>query len=395
MRKTLIINAGSSSIKYKLYTMPGYSVDCEGMIERIGLDKGNFILKFEDQKLEIENHFESHEEGINFLLENLEANKLIENKSDITKVGHRVVQGGEIFKESSLIGEKELEQIYELAKLAPLHNKPNGDGIRVFMKLLPHAQNIAVFDTEFHQTMPPESYLYPVPYSWYEDYSVRRYGMHGTSHKYVSNKVAELENKDIKDLNIIVCHLGNGASLSAVRGGEVLTTSMGLTPLAGIMMGTRSGDIDPSIIEYMVNQTNMTVAEVTSALNKESGMIGISGISSDCRDLTTAMNDGNEHAQLTFKLYSTRIIETIGAYATRMGRVDVIAFTGGIGENVDHLRASILNGLEIFGVELDDKPNQDRSLGDYKVITTEKSRVTSWVVTTDEEYQIAFEAEKF
>lgn len=395
MRKTLIINAGSSSIKYKLYTMPDYIVDCEGIIERIGLEMGKFVLKFDDQKIQLEQPIVNHEEGINLLLQKLEENKLIENKEDITKVGHRVVQGGEIFKESTLITEKELAEIYDLAKLAPLHNKANGDGIRIFMKLLPHAQNIAVFDTEFHQTMPEESFMYPVPYSWYKDYSVRRYGMHGTSHKYVSHKAAELENKNIEDLNIVVCHLGNGASVSAVKGGKVLTTSMGLTPLAGLMMGTRSGDIDPSIIEYMVNQTGKDVFEITDILNKESGMLGISEISSDCRDLEDAAAEGNERAILTFKIYEARIIETVAAYAARMGRLDLIVFTGGIGENGDGIRSAVLNGLSIFGIEVNEKDNSDRSLGDYKVITTENSKVKSWVIATDEEYQIALEAERF
>ncbi len=394
MRKTLVINSGSSSLKYKLYTMPDYIVDCEGIIERIGLD-GAFTLKFADQKIEIEQTINNHEEGIALLLEKLEENNLIDNKEQITKVGHRVVQGGEIFKKSALVNEKELEQIYDLAKLAPLHNGANGDGIKVFKKLLPNAINIAVFDTEFHQTMPKESYIYPVPYSWYEDYSVRRYGMHGTSHKFVANKIAELENKEVSDMKIINCHLGNGASLCAIKDGEVLTTSMGLTPLAGIMMGTRSGDIDPSIINYMTEQTDMTVADITNALNKESGMLGISGISSDCRDLTKAMEEGNEQAKFTFDLYATRLVETIGSMAARMGGVDVISFTGGIGENVAYVRELTLNKLTIFGAEVNVSANEDRSLGDYKVITTDNSQVKSWVITTDEEYQIALEAEQF
>ncbi len=394
MRKTLVINSGSSSLKYKLYTMPGYSVDCEGIVERIGVD-GSFTLKFGDEKVELEHNIPDHEVGIELLLDQLEKYNLIENKDQITKIGHRVVQGGEIFKESSLVGEKELEQIYDLAKLAPLHNKPNADGITIFKKLLPHAINVAVFDTEFHQSMPKESYVYPVPYSWYEKYSVRRFGAHGTSHKYVANKIAELEGKELKDLRIINLHLGNGASICAIKDAKVLTTSMGLTPLAGIMMGTRSGDIDPSIINYMHEQTGMSIAEITNALNKESGMLGISGVSSDCRDLSKAMNEGNEQAKFTFDLYATRLVETIGSYAVRMGGVDIISFTGGIGENDAYIRSLTLNALTLFNAKVDEDANADRSLGDYKVITAPESGVKAWVITTDEEFQIASDCEMF
>lgn len=394
MRKTLVINSGSSSLKYKLFTMPNFDVDCEGLIERIGID-GVFSLKFSGEKIEIEQEIANHEQAISLLLEQLEKYNLIENKDQITKVGHRVVQGGEIFKNSAVVNESELEQIYDLAKLAPLHNGANADGIKVFQKLLPHAVNVAVFDTEFHQSMPKESYIYPVPYTWYEDYAVRRYGMHGTSHKFVANKVAEFENKKIEDLKIINCHLGNGASLCAVKDGKVLTTSMGLTPLAGIMMGTRSGDIDPSIINYMAKQTGKSIAEITNSLNKESGILGISGISSDCRDIMAAMDAGNDQAKFTFDLYTTRLIETIGSMAARMGGVDVISFTGGIGENVAYIRKLTLEGLSIFNVEIDNDANEDRSLGDDRLITKESSQVKSWIVTTDEEYQIALEAEQF
>ncbi len=394
MRKTLVINSGSSSLKYKLFTMPDYKVDCEGIIERIGIDGGVIVCKFDGKKVEINQEFPNHEAGIDKLLEVLEANELIANKDEITKVGHRVVQGGEIFKSSSLIGEKELEQIYDLAKLAPLHNKPNADGIKVFMNLLPHAQNVAVFDTEFHQTMPRESYIYPVPYEWYEKYDVRRYGAHGTSHKYITDQAAIILGKDVNETNIINCHLGNGASITAVKNGKSIQTSMGLTPLAGIMMGTRSGDIDPSIIQYMNEQSGMSVAEITNTLNKESGMLGLSKIGSDFRDIRAAIAEGDEQARMSMDVYVTRIIETVGAYAARLGRVDMITFTGGIGENAEIVRKEVLEGLSIFGVEFDEVLNNNRDLGDRE-ITTANSKIPSRIISTDEEYQIAKEAEAF
>jgi acetate kinase len=363
-------------------------------LERIGIENSLFVIKYDDNKKEIESFFNTHKDAIDFLLEYLTKEGFIKDIKDITKVGHRVVQGGEIFKDSCVVDQDKLEQIYELSKLAPLHNGPNADGIKVFMQLMPHATNVAVFDTEFHQTMPQESFLYPVPYSWYKDHHVRRYGMHGTSHKYVSNQLANMCKKDLKDMNVIVCHLGNGASISAIKNGKVLTTSMGLTPLAGIMMGTRSGDIDPSIIEYMVNQTGKSVSQITNSLNKESGLLGISGISSDCRDVGAAMDSGDERAKLAFEIYNVRLIETVGAYAARLGSLDAIAFTGGIGENVDHIRKNLLDGLSILGIKIDNELNENRSLGD-RLITAKDSKVSAYIVTTDEEYQIAFEAERF
>ncbi len=392
MRKTLVINSGSSSLKYKLFTMPNFDVDCEGIIDRIGIDNGELVCKFDGQKVEIKQDFANHAEGIDKLLEVLEENKLIENKEEITKVGHRVVQGGEAFPESVLVGERELEKIYDLAKLAPLHNKPNGDGITIFKELLPHAQNVAVFDTEFHLSMPEESYIFPVPYEWYKKYDVRRYGAHGTSHKYIANTLAEMKGDD--NLNIINCHLGNGASLCAIQAGKCLQTSMGLTPLGGIMMGTRTGDLDPSILQYVASQTGKDIHEINTILNKESGMLGLSGVSSDFRDIEDAITEGNEQARMAMDVYVTRVVETIGAYAARLGRVDVINFTGGIGENDANVRAEVLNKLQILGVELDADANADRSLGE-RVITTADSKVEACIIFTDEEYQIAKEAENF
>ncbi len=394
MRKTLIINSGSSSLKFKLYNMPQYEVICEGIIERIG-QEANFVLKYQKQKHVIEQTIITHEVAINLLLEQLKKHKLIDDLAEITKVGHRVVQGGEIFTSSTIVNEQKLEQIYELQKLAPLHNKANADGIKIFMKLLPNAQNIAVFDTEFHQSMPKESYIYPVPYSWYKKHGVRRYGMHGTSHKFVANKISQLEGVPLEDLKIINCHLGNGASLCAIKDAKVLTTSMGLTPLAGIMMGTRSGDIDPSIIEYMAKELNKDVFEITHILNNESGMLGVSEFSNDCRDLAKKADDGDMQAIFTFELYVTRLVETIGAYAARMGGLDIISFTGGIGENNALIRKMTLDALDLFNIKIDNSININSTLHDDRVITLDDSSVKVWVVNTDEEYQIALEAEKF
>lgn len=391
MRKTLVINAGSSSLKYKMFNMPGYEEIAEGIIERIGLEVGEVTLKFNGEKITKEMPIETHEVGIKAMLDLFEEKSVIENYEEITKIGHRVVQGGEIFKGSALVGEAELEQIKDLAKLAPLHNMPNSVGIEVFSKLIPTAQNVACFDTTFHQTMPEESYIYPVPYSWYEDYGVRRYGMHGLSHQFIAEKLPEfMGTEDIKFVN---CHLGNGASLTAIDNGKCIQTSMGLTPLAGIMMGTRSGDIDPSIINYMHEQTGASISEITNDLNKKSGMLGLSGVSSDYRDLIAAIDEGNERAKLAFDVYVTRVAETIGAYYARLGRLDAIVFTAGIGENAIALRAAISKAVSHFGVEIDLEKNN--TFSDTIEISTPDSKVKVYIIPTEEEYMIAKEAEQF
>ncbi|MFV0247224.1 MAG: acetate/propionate family kinase [Mycoplasmatales bacterium] len=389
MRKTLVINAGSSSIKYKLFNMPEYEAVAEGMVDRIGLKVGEVNLKFNGDKFVKELEIPNHEVGIKQMLELLEENKVIENYDEITKIGHRAVQGGEKITSSVLVGDEELAIIKEYANLAPLHNIPNAVGIEVFSKLMPNAQNIAVFDTAFHQTMPEESYIYPVPYSWYKDHGVRRYGMHGTSHHYISDQIEERYGKDYKLIN---CHLGNGASLCAVDSGKVIQTSMGLTPLAGIMMGTRSGDIDPSIIEYMSHETGMTLTEITSRLNKDSGMLGLSGISSDFRDIGDAIKEGNPQAKLAMDVYVTRIVETIGSYYVRLGGLDALVFTAGIGENDLTVRKAVCEKLAVIGIKLDDNANETRGT---ELISAADSKVPVLVIPTEEEYQIAKEAEKF
>ncbi|WOO89003.1 acetate kinase [Mollicutes bacterium LVI A0078] len=391
MRKTLVINAGSSSLKYKLFGMPDYIEIAEGIIERIGLEMGIVSIKVDGNKIEKEMPIENHEVGIKAMLDLLEENNVIENYEEITKVGHRVVQGGEVFQESVLVGEDELAKIIDLAKLAPLHNIPNSVGIEVFSKLIPNAQNIAVFDTTFHTTMEEDAYLYPVPYEWYEKFGVRRYGAHGTSHKFIAERVEELEGKGQKLINL---HLGNGASITAINDGKCVTTSMGLTPLGGIMMGTRSGDLDPSILNYVSEQTGMDVAAINNALNKESGMLGLSGgISSDFRDIKAAYDAGNEAAIRTLEIYANRIAETVASYIMHLGGLDTMVFTAGVGENAALVREKVCQRLAPFGIDLDLEAND--CFSQEKVISTDTSNVKVYIIPTEEELMIAKEAELF
>lgn len=391
MRKTLVINAGSSSLKYKLFGMPDYIEIAEGIVERIGLDMGIVSIKLNGEKTEREMVIENHEVGIKAMLDLLEEFSVIANYDEITKIGHRVVQGGEIFKNSALVGEEELASIIDLAKLAPLHNIPNSVGIEVFSKLIPNAQNIAVFDTTFHTTMEEDAYLYPVPYEWYEKYGVRRYGAHGTSHQFIAERVTELEGEGQKVINL---HLGNGASITAIRDGKCVTTSMGLTPLGGIMMGTRSGDLDPSILNYVAEQTGMDVAAITNSLNKESGMLGLSGgISSDFRDIKAAYDNGDEAAIRTLDVYANRIAETVASYIMHLGGLDTMVFTAGVGENAALVREKVCQRLAPFGIELDLAAND--CFSQEKVISTETSNVKVYIIPTEEELMIAKEAELF
>lgn len=393
MRKTLVVNAGSSSLKYTLFEMPEYKVIAEGILEKIGLDMGIISIKFNGEKTERELEIPNHEIGIKYMLDMFEEFEVIANYDEITKIGHRVVQGGEVFPETTLIKEGDLEKIKELAKLAPLHNIPNATGIEVFSKLIPGAQNVAVFDTTFHQTMKKEVYTYPVPYEWYEKYDVRKYGAHGTSHLFVSEEMAKKLDIAKEDSKIIVCHLGNGASLSAVKGGKCVQTSMGLTPLAGIMMGTRSGDIDPSILQYIAHQEGLSIDEVTDALNKKSGLLGISGVSSDFRDIKDAIAQGNERAKLALDIYTTRIAETIGSYYIHLGGLDGLVFTAGIGENVKEVRQMVCDKARVLGIELDEILND--TFSDERQISSLSSKISVWIIPTNEEYQIAKEAEQF
>lgn len=390
MRKTLVINAGSSSLKYKLFNMPGYDVCAEGIIERIGQKMGIVTLKFNGEKFKEEMEIPDHEIGIKAMLNLFELHKVITDYTEITKVGHRVVQGGEIFSKSALVNTKELSEIKELAKLAPLHNIPNALGIEVFSKLMPHAQNIAVFDTTFHSTMEEQAYIYPVPYSWYEKYGVRRYGAHGTSHQYVAQRIFEIENKNPRLINL---HLGNGASITAIKDGKCVITSMGLTPLGGIMMGTRSGDLDPSILNYVSEQSGMNLEQITNELNTQSGMLGVSQISSDSRDIDDAYVTGNEAAIRTIEIYTNRIAETVAQYIMHLGGLDALTFTAGIGENSKFVREKVCEKLAPFGVKLDEDKNNVRAT--EKIISSTTSEVKVYIIPTDEELMIAKEAELF
>ncbi len=314
MAKIMAVNAGSSSIKFQLLEMPAETVIASGVMERIGLEEGIFTLKYSGKKEETHPVLPTHAEGVQLLLHTLEMKGIVHDLKEISGVGHRVVQGGEYFKDSCLVDEKVIEKIHELADLAPLHNPAHIIGIQAFQKALPEVPQVVVFDTVFHQTMPEEAFMYAIPYEWYEKYGVRKYGAHGTSHKYVSERCAELLHKPLKDTKIIVCHLGNGASISAVEGGLCKDTSMGLTPLEGIPMGTRSGNLDPTVVSYICAKENKTAAEVVNILNKKSGYLGVSGHSSDARDVTAGMEAGEHRCKLTFDIQAKRIVDYVASY---------------------------------------------------------------------------------
>ena len=388
--KILVLNCGSSSIKYKLYDMDDESVLAQGGVERIGLDNAFLKLTLPNgEKKKLMHDMPDHKEGVNFVFQQLlsEEYGAIKSLDEIDAVGHRIVQGGDLFEKSCLVDEEVEKGIESLCDLAPVHNAGHLKGIRAVDHLMPKVPQVTVFDNAFHSTMPPHAFLYAIPYDLYEKYHVRRYGFHGTSHRYVSHRVAELMGKDIKDLKIITCHIGNGASVAAIKDGKVIDTSMGLTPLAGVMMGSRSGDIDPSAVTYLMNKLNMQPQEMADFLNKKSGVLGITGISSDMRDIEKAAEEGNERAQLALDMYNYRIKKYIGAYAAAMGGVDVIVWTAGVGENQIGTRLDVCKGLEFLGVKFDAEANNCR--GEEKLISTPDSRVQVWVVPTDEEIVIA------
>ncbi|MBL7170376.1 MAG: acetate kinase [Candidatus Omnitrophica bacterium] len=366
--KILVVNCGSSSIKYQLFEMPEEKVLAKGMLEKIGEKTADAI--------------HDHHEGMR---------RILKDMHDIKAVGHRVVHGGEYFKESSIIDEKVLKIIEDYADLAPLHNPHNLTGIKAASQALPNVPQVASFDTAFHQTIPSYAYLYAIPYELYEKYRIRRYGFHGTSHRYVARRAAELENKGKYDLNIITCHLGNGCSITAVKKGKSIDTSMGLTPLEGVVMGTRSGDIDPAIIFYLAERRGMKIKEINNLLNKKSGLLGFSGISNDVREVRKAANKGNKRAELALDIFCYRIKKYIGAYMAALGHVDTIVFTGGIGENADRLRREILEGLEELGIKLDKQIN-DKTHQCEALISSPDSRIKVWVIPTDEEARIAHDA---
>ena len=388
--KTLVINCGSSSLKYQLIDMNTEECMVQGLVERIGIEESVLTQKVEGRdKYIINTEIKDHKEAIKLVLGALidPIHGVIKSMDEISAVGHRVVHGGEKYSDSVLIDDEVLKSIEECIVLAPLHNPPNLIGIEACKELMPNTPMVAVFDTAFHQTMPKHSYICPLPYELYEKYSIRKYGFHGTSHKYVSNKVAKVMGKDIKDLKIVTCHLGNGCSLSAVKNGKSIDTSMGFTPLAGVMMGTRSGSIDPSVISFLIEEHGYKIEEVDELLNKKSGVLGISGVSSDFRDVLAAADSGNERAKLALEIFYYKVRTQIAAYAGAMGGVDVIVFTAGIGENSSITRKEILKGLEFFGFELNEENNEIR--GKIQEISTEDSKVKVYVVPTNEELMIA------
>ncbi|KGG81135.1 acetate kinase [Caloranaerobacter azorensis H53214] len=390
--KILVINCGSSSLKYQLIDMTNEEVLAKGLAERIGIDgsrvKHRTIGK---EEVIIEKPMPNHKVALEIVLNALTDSEhgAIKSMEEISAVGHRVVHGGEKFSGSVVIDDEVLKVLRECSDLAPLHNPPNIMGIEACQELMPNTPMVGVFDTAFHQTMPKSSYIYPLPYELYEKYGIRKYGFHGTSHKYVSNRAAEILGKDINDLNIITCHLGNGASLAAIKRGKSIDTSMGFTPLEGLVMGTRCGDIDPAIVTFLMEKENMSISEVNNLLNKKSGVLGISGVSSDFRDIEEAAAKGNERAQLALDKFTSRVKKYIGAYAAIMGGVDVIVFTAGLGENSPETREAICEGLEFMGIEIDKDKNKVR--GKETIVSTENSKVKVLVVPTNEELMIARE----
>ena len=386
--KILVLNCGSSSIKYKLYDMDDESVLAQGGVERIGIEGAFLKLTLPNgEKKQIMHDMPDHKEGVNFVFQTLLDPELgaISSLDEIDAVGHRIVQGGDLFEKSCLVDQKVEEGIESLCDLAPVHNAGHLKGIRAVDHLMPNVPQVTVFDNAFHSTMPAYAYLYAVPYEIYEKYHVRRYGFHGTSHRYVSHRVAEIMGRDIRDLKIITCHIGNGASVAAIKDGKVMDTSMGLTPLAGVMMGSRSGDIDASAVTYIMDKLGKTPQQMADYLNKESGVLGISGISSDMRDVEAAAKEGNERAKLALQMYAYRIKKYIGAYAAAMGGVDVIVWTAGVGENQTGTRADACEGL---GIEIDREKNAAVRSRE-ELISTPESKVKVYVVPTDEEIVIA------
>ncbi|MBJ7627505.1 acetate/propionate family kinase [Weissella confusa] len=390
MAKTLAINAGSSSLKFQLLEMPAETVIAKGQIERIGLPESVFTMKFNGEKTEIVRDIADHKEAIEEMLEQFRAQN-VADKSEITGVGHRVVAGGEWFNKSVIVDEEVLHKIHRLADYAPLHNPANATGIEVFQELLPDAISVAVFDTAFHQTLPRENYLYPLPYEYYTKYGARKYGAHGTSHRYVAERTADILGKPLEELKIITLHLGAGASITAVKDGKSFDTSMGFTPLAGLMMATRAGDVDPSLIYYIQEREGLSNGEMLKILNNKSGLLGVSTLSSDMRDLEEVA-DTNEHAKLALDMFLNRVIRYLGQYTFEMGGVDAIVFTAGIGENAANVREDIIDRLDFLGIKLDKEANNVR--GVERVISTDDSTAKVLLVPTNEELEIARDVER-
>lgn len=385
----MIINSGSSSLKFKLFNNETHETLASGIIERIGIHGSKIKVKYGDgQKYELDHEITNHLQGIELLLNVLKELNLIADLSEIKGIGHRVVAGGEYFSQPVVVDNDVIAKIKELAELAPLHNPANLNGIKAFRKYLPNALSVAVFDTAFHQTLPQENYMYSTPYEWYEKYGVRRYGAHGISHEYVARKAAELIGRPFEDLKLITCHLGAGASITAVKHGRSFDTSMGFTPLSGIQMATRAGDVDISLANYIMKKLNVqSMSDMVYLLNEKSGFLGVSGVSADMRDVEDAAAAGNKRAELAIKLFYNSILRYVGQYITEMGGVDGIVFTGGIGENSPETSEEIMKRLAYMGVTINEAENKKR--GAETIISGPDSTVTVMRIPTDEEYMIA------
>ena len=391
--KILVLNTGSSSLKYQLIDMENENVLASGKYERIGEDEAFITHKVNGQKIKIDHPAKNHEEAIDFALKQLinPEYKVIDSLDEISAIGHRLVHGGEKISQSTVINDEVIKVLEEYTDLAPLHNPPGIIGIKACQKVMPDKPMVGVFDTAFHQTMEKEQYIYPVPYEYYEKYGVRKYGFHGTSHMFVSKRLSEIVKKDIKDLKIVTCHIGQGASICAVKGGKSIDTSMGLTPLAGIPMVTRSGDLDPSVVTYLMKKENLSVEQIEEILNKKSGLQGISGLAPDFREIE-AESHSNERAKIAIEKFNYEIASFIAKYAMAMDGVDYIIFTGGVGENQSNIRKGICEKLGFMGVKIDDKLNQTR--GEEKEISSQDSEIKVYVVPTDEELMIAKETQR-
>ncbi len=383
--KILSVNAGSSSLKFQMYEMPEEKVLISGVFERIGIENSFYTIKLNGEKIKKEVVLSNHTDAVKILTNELLENNIVSDLSEIKAIGHRMVHGGEKYASSVLLTEDVITAVEELSDLAPLHNPANLVGVRAFKEVIPSAVAVGVFDTAFHQTMEEENFLYPVPYEWYKEYGVRKYGFHGTSHKYVSEKMASILGKE--ETKIITCHIGNGGSLAAVKNGKCIDTSMGFTPNAGIIMGSRSGDIDASLIPFVMKKTGMNISEIDNALNKKSGLLGISGVSSDSRDIEDGIKSGNDRCKLAQEMYVNKIVKYIAEYYVELGGADAIVFTAGVGENSITTRKQIIDKLACLGIKLDEERNNVRS--EVALISTDDSSVKVYVIPTDEEVMIA------
>ena len=393
MAIVMSVNAGSYSFKFQVFEMPEEKVLAQGNVERIGLENSIFGMKFDGNKIEEVCDIPDHAVAVQKIMDALVDNHIVNQLEDIQAIGHRMVHGGEYFDHSVLESEDAINKFIELTDLAPLHNPAGLLGYRSFKKALPNASHTFVFDTAFHQTMPKENYLYAIPYEYYEKDKVRRYGMHGTSHLYLTQRYAQITGKKLEDVNIVTCHLGNGGSITAVKNGKSFKTSMGFTPLAGIMMGTRCGDIDPAILVFLQKKYGYDYEEIDNLLNKKSGLLGVSGVSSDSRDVEAAAAQGNERAILAQKMFASRVIETVSGYIGLMGGADAIIFAGGIGENAWSYRKAICDGLSVFGVDVPDELNIGVRAKEAK-LSSDNSKMEVWLLPTNEELVMARDAYK-